>query len=163
MDASEDPIPISITGSKNGEDHTVKIAEVREVDAPADKVWDIISDVDRDPQYWSGLVSIRNIRKEGNLIEREVVVGFMGRKGTQRIELVPKESIHLTMIDGPLRGSREIKLVPLEAKRTKIEVSWNIQFSAIPDFAQGFVRARLEEGTRDALDRISKAAQAGGE
>ena len=159
MDASEDPIPISIIGSKNGEDHTVKIAEVREVDAPADKVWDIISDVDRDPQYWSGLVSIRNIRKEGNLIEREVVVGFMGRKGTQRIELVPKESIHLTMIDGPLRGSREIKLVPLEAKRTKIDVSWDIQFSAIPDFAQGFVRARLEEGTREALDKIAKAAQ----
>jgi len=139
------------------------ITEVREVDASADEVWDIISDVDRDPEYWSGLTSIRNIRKEGNLIEREVVVGFMGRKGTQRIELVPKKLIRLAMIDGPLRGSREIRLVPLAARRTKIDVSWNIQFSAVPDFAQGFVRARLEEGTRDALDRISKAAQAGGE
>ncbi len=84
----------------------------------------------------------------------------MGRKGTQRIELVPKESIQLSMIDGPLRGSREIRLVPLGAKRTKIDVSWNIQFSAIPDFAQGFVRSRLEEGTREALDRIAIAAQA---
>ena len=159
MDASGDPISISLTGSKNGEDRTVTIADVREVDAPADAVWDILSDVDRDPEYWSGLVSIRNIRKEGNLIEREVVLGFMGRKGTQRIELVPKESIQLTKIDGPLRGSREIKLIPLEAKRTKIEVSWNIQFSAIPDFAQGFVRTRLEESTREALDKIATAAQ----
>src|SRR6059036_588150 len=117
----------------------VTINEIHEVDASRDVVWDIVSDVDRDPQYWSGLVSIRNIRKEGNLIEREVVVGFMGRKGTQRIELVPKESIRLTMIDGPLIGSREIKLVPLGARRTKIDVSWDIQFSAIPDFAQGFV------------------------
>src|SRR5207247_6753410 len=138
----------------------VTINDIRDVDASRDVVWDIVSDVDRDPEYWSGLASIRNIRKEVNLVEREVVVGIMGRKGTQRIELVPKESIHLTMIDGPLRGSREIKLVPLEAKRTKIEVSWNIQFSAIPDFAQGFVRARLEEGTREALDKIAKAAQA---
>ena len=137
------------------------IAEVREVKASADEVWDIISDVDRDPEYWSGLTSIRNIRKEGNLIEREVVVGFMGRKGTQRIELFPKESIQLTMIDGPLRGSREIKLVSLGAKRTKIDVSWDIQFSVIPDFAQGFVRSRLEEGTREALDKIAKAAEAG--
>jgi ribosome-associated toxin RatA of RatAB toxin-antitoxin module len=137
----------------------VTIAEVRELHASVDEVWEIVSDVDRDPEYWSGLVSIRNIRKQGNLIEREVVVGFMGRKGTQRIELVPKESIQLTMIDGPLRGSREIRLVPLEAKRTKIEVSWNIQFSSIPDFAQGFVRARLEESTREALDKIAKAAQ----
>ena len=137
----------------------VTIAEVREVDASTDEIWDIVSDVDKDPEYWSGLTSIRNIWKEGNLIEREVVVGFMGRKGMQRIELVPKASIQMTMIDGPLIGSREIKLIPLGAKRTKIDVSWNIQFSAIPVFAQGFVRSRLEEGTREALDKIAKAAQ----
>jgi len=141
----------------------VTIAEAREVDASVDDVWDIICDVDKDPEYWNGLTSIRNIRREGNLIEREVVVGFMGRKGTQRIELRPKKSIHLTMIDGPLRGSREITIVPLGERRTKIDVSWNIQFSATPDFAQGFVRSRLEEGTREALDRIAKAAQAGRE
>src|SRR5207244_9573002 len=95
-----------------------------------------------------------------NMNEVEYVDGDKRRKEKQKIELDQKESIHLTMIDGPLRGSREIKLVPLEAKRTKIDVSWDIQFSAIPDFAQGFVRARLEEGTREALDRIAKAAQA---
>jgi len=136
------------------------IAEVREVDALADEIWDIISNVDRDLEYWSGLTSIHNTRKEGNLIEREVVVGFMGRKGTQRIELFPKESIQLTMIDGPLRGSRVMKLVPLGMMRTRIDVSWDIQFSAIPDFAQGFVRSRLEQGTREALDKIAKAVQA---
>jgi ribosome-associated toxin RatA of RatAB toxin-antitoxin module len=136
------------------------IAEVREVDASAYEIWDIISNVDRDPEYWSGLTLIHNTRKEGNLIEREVVVGFMGRKGTQRIELFPKESIQLTMIDGPLRGSRVIKLIPLGTMRTRIDVSWDIQFSAIPDFAQGFVRSRLEEGTREALDKIAKAVQA---
>jgi len=138
----------------------VTIAEVREVDASAEDVWAIVSDVDKDPEYWSGLASIRNIRKEEKLIDREVVVGFMGRKGTQRIELVPKTSIHLTMIDGPLRGSREIKLVPLGGRRTKIEILWDVQFSEIPVFAQGFVRSRLEEGTRDALDKIGRAAQA---
>jgi ribosome-associated toxin RatA of RatAB toxin-antitoxin module len=138
----------------------VTISEVREVEASAEDVWNIVSDVDKDPEYWSGLTSIRNIRKERCLIEREVVVGFMGRKGTQRIELVPKESIQMTMIDGPLRGSREIKLTPLSDLRTKIDVSWDIQFSGIPDFAQGFVRSRLEEGTRDALDKIARAAQA---
>jgi ribosome-associated toxin RatA of RatAB toxin-antitoxin module len=141
----------------------VTIAEAREVDASVDDVWDIICNVDKDPEYWNGLTSIRNIRRQGNLIEREVVVGFMGRKGTQRIELRPKKSILLTMTEGPLRGSREIKLVPLGERRTKIDVSWNIQFSAIPDFAQGFVRSRLEEGTREALDRIAKVAQAGRE
>src|SRR6266567_7360287 len=104
----------------------VTINEIHEVNASRGDIWDIVSDVDRDPEYWSGLASIRNIRKEGNLVEREVVVGFMGRKGTQRIELVPKESIQMTMIDGPLRGSRQIKLIPLGARKTKIDVSWDI-------------------------------------
>ncbi len=135
------------------------IVEGREVDASPDDVWDIVSDVDRDPEYWSGLASIRNIRKEGNLVEREVVVGFMGRKGTQRIELVPKESIQMSMIDGPLRGSRQIKLIPLGARKTKIDVSWDIQFSEIPVFAQEFVRSRLKEGTIEALDKIAKTAK----
>ncbi len=137
----------------------VTINEIHEVNASRGDIWDIVSDVDRDPEYWSGLASIRNIRKEVNLVEREVVVGFMGRKGTQRIELVPKESIQMTMIDGPLRGSREIKLIPLGARKTKIEVSWDIQFSEIPVFAQEFVRSRLEEGTKEVLDKIAKATE----
>src|SRR5260370_36718902 len=138
----------------------VTIAEVREVDASADEVWNIVSDVDRDSEYWNGLTSIRNIRRAGNMSEREVVVGFMGRKGTQRIELRPKKSTHLTMIDGPLRGSREITLVPLGERRTKIEVSWNIQFSTIPAFTQGFVRSHLEQRAEQTSDRITEAAQA---
>ncbi len=133
---------------EDGRDPMATIVEGREVDASPDDVWDIVSDVDRDPEYWSGLASIRNIRKEGNLVEREVVVGFMGRKGTQRIELVPKESIQMSMIDGPLRGSRQIKLIPLGARKTKI-----------PVFAQEFVRSRLKEGTIEALDKIAKTAK----
>ena len=105
------------------------------------------------------MASIRNIRKEGNLVEREVVVGFMGRKGTQRIELVPKESIQMSMIDGPLRGSRQIKLISLGARKTKIDVSWDIQFSEIPVFAQEFVRSRLKDGTIEWLEKIAKAAK----
>ena len=62
----------------------------REVRASTDKVWDIVSDVDRDPEYWNQLSSLHNIRKEGNVIERSVVVGFMGKTGLQRIELNPE-------------------------------------------------------------------------
>jgi ribosome-associated toxin RatA of RatAB toxin-antitoxin module len=136
------------------------IIGTREVNASLDRIWDVVSDVDRDPEYWSGLTSVRNIRKEGNLTEREVVIGFMGRKGMQRLTLNPKESIQLALIDGPLRGSREIKLTTLGASTTKIDISWDIQFSEIPVFAQGFVRARLEEITREALEKIAEAVEA---
>ena len=135
------------------------INEMREVDATVDEVWDVVADVDNDLEYWSGLSSIRNIRKEGNLIEREVLVGFMGRKGTQRILLSPRESIQLTLVSGPLIGSRVIRLSRLGARRTRIEVSWDIKLSEIPVFAQGFVRTRLEEVTREALERIAIAVE----
>ena len=66
----------------------------------------------------------------------------------------------MTLVTGPLRGSRAIKLSKLGARKTRIEVSWDIQFFEIPVFAQGFVRARLEEGTREALEKIAEAAEA---
>ena len=137
----------------------VSIREFREVKASQDRVWEVVADVDRDLEYWSALSSIRKIRKEGNVIEREVVVGFMGNKGTQRLTLNTKDSIRLEMISGPLRGSREIKLIRLGSKRTRIDVSWDIQFAEIPVFAQGFVRARIEDGTREALAKIARAAE----
>ena len=93
------------------------------------------------------------------MIEREVVVGFMGNKGTQRLTLNPMDSILLEMISGPLRGSREIKLIPLGTKRTRIDILWDIQFAEIPLFAQGFVLARIEEGTREALAKIARATE----
>lgn len=135
------------------------IYEYRKIDAPLDKVWSIVSDVDRDPDYWSGLSSIRNTRKEENLVEREVVVGFLGSKGTQRIQFHPRESIDLSLMSGPLIGSRTIRLTALDSRSTKAEVSWNIEFAEVPLFAQGFVRSRLEENTREALQKIAKAAE----
>src|SRR6266511_3476398 len=137
----------------------VSIKDFREINASQDRVWGVVSDVEKDVEYWTALSSIRNIRKEGNMIEREVVVRFMGNKSTQRITLNPMDSIQLEMISGPLRGSREIKLSRLGTKRTRIEVSWDIQFAEIPVFAQGFVRARIEEGTQEALAKIGGVAE----
>jgi ribosome-associated toxin RatA of RatAB toxin-antitoxin module len=130
------------------------------VRASTDKVWDVISDVDRDPEYWNGMSSLHNLRKEGNVVERSVVVGFMGHTGLQRIELNPRESIALAMTKGPMTGSREIKLIPLDGgRKTRIDIAWNFQFSGVPIFAREFVKAQLEGTTKEALKRIANAAE----
>jgi ribosome-associated toxin RatA of RatAB toxin-antitoxin module len=132
----------------------------REVRAPTDKVWDVVSDVDRDPEYWNGMSSLHNIRKEGNVTERNVVVGFMGHTGFQKVELHPRESIDLTMTKGPMKGSREIRLTSLDnGDKTRIDVSWKFQFSGVPIFARAFVKSQLEGTTKEALERIAKAAE----
>lgn len=138
----------------------VSINANREVNSPVDRVWEIISDVDKDPKYWKGISSIRNIRKEPDLIERVATVGIIGHEGHQIIKLNPKKSIDLTMTKGPLKGYRVIRLIPLESgKKTNIDVVWNFEFSKVPAFARDFVKAQIEEITTVALEKISMIAE----
>ena len=54
----------------------VLIHTSRDVTATLDSVWNVISDVDREPEFWHGTKSIKNISKTGTTIEREVVIAF---------------------------------------------------------------------------------------
>ncbi|HSA97484.1 MAG TPA: SRPBCC family protein, partial [Candidatus Nitrosotenuis sp.] len=33
------------------------------INAPVDKVWDFVSDIDSEPKYWKGTKQVRNISK----------------------------------------------------------------------------------------------------
>jgi hypothetical protein len=35
----------------------------KEIEASLEQVWNIVSDVDREPEYWQGTKSIKNIKK----------------------------------------------------------------------------------------------------
>jgi ribosome-associated toxin RatA of RatAB toxin-antitoxin module len=137
----------------------VKISATREVNSSVDQVWQIVSDVDNDQEYWKGLGSIKNIRKERDLVERTVKVGFMENEGHQTIMLNPKDSIQLIMTKGPLKGTRWLKLEAVDGgKKTKVNVSWDFEFSRVPVFARGFVKSQLEGATEEALSRIALAS-----
>ena len=122
----------------------------REVHAPIDRVWDIVADVDNDPMYWR-INSINNISKNGNVIEREVTVGFRNSKGHQMIVLNPKQSVEVTMTEGPVNSKRG------DNNKTKIDVSWNIDLYGIHLLGRSFVKNQLINTTKEALDRIAKA------
>jgi hypothetical protein len=46
------------------------------VHVPPGRVWDVVSDIDRDPEFWHGTKSIKNIKQTGNIVEREVVIAL---------------------------------------------------------------------------------------
>jgi len=75
----------------------VTISDSREILAPIDRVWDIVADVDNDPKYWH-INGIHNISRDGNVIEREVTVGFRN-SSRQTVVLTPKQSIEVTMTE----------------------------------------------------------------
>jgi hypothetical protein len=122
-------------------------------------VWSIVSDVDSEPRYWRDLYSIYNISRNGNVIEREVTVGFRNLKGRQIVELHPKRSIEVTLTEGPMTGNRIITLIQSSDGSTRVCISWDVRLSGVPLLFRGVVRERIAEGTEEALDRIARAAQ----
>ena len=60
-----------------------------EINAPIDKVWGIVSDIDNESKFWKGTKEVRNISKEGNIINREVTIAFRDQKCLQTSKNLP--------------------------------------------------------------------------
>ncbi|AIF84204.1 oligoketide cyclase/lipid transport protein [Candidatus Nitrososphaera evergladensis SR1] len=132
----------------------------RKVQAPLDRVWEIIADVDSEPKYYPGLNSVRNISTNGNVIEREVTVGFRNSHGKQTVMLNPKRSVEVIMREGVMTGKRTVTLTPLDGgTATKIDISWDIEVPGVPVLFRGNVKNNIAKGTEEALERIARATQ----
>ncbi|MDA4117414.1 MAG: SRPBCC family protein [Thaumarchaeota archaeon] len=134
------------------------ITNSREIESGLDRVWDVVSDVDNDPKYYDGLNSVKNLSKVGNVIERQVVVGFMKHEGLQTVVLTPKESVEVKMTKGPMTGTRVTALTPLTGSKVRVEVTWNVEFH-VPAFVRSMVKREVQKGTEKALSRIAKEAE----
>jgi carbon monoxide dehydrogenase subunit G len=130
----------------------------REINAPLDKVWGIVSDIDNEPQYWHGTKSIRNISREGNVVKREVVIAFKDSKTMQTVTINPKTSVETRITDGPITGSRIVTL-NAAGSCTKVDVEWEFKLGGFLGMFGGMVKKHIAEGTEQALDRIAKAAE----
>jgi ribosome-associated toxin RatA of RatAB toxin-antitoxin module len=136
----------------------VDIHTSRDVEASQEKVWDIISDVDREPEFWRGTKSIKNIKKDGNIIEREVVIAFRNSVCREVVTLDPKKSVNVKITDGPMKGTKNITINAITDNKTRVEVHWDIKIKGLFGLFSRMIKKHISEGTEDALQRISKAA-----
>jgi carbon monoxide dehydrogenase subunit G len=136
----------------------VTITANRQVSAPVDKVWDIVADVDNEPQYWHGTKTVKNISKNGNKIEREVTIAFKDSKCLQTVMLNPKRSVEIAITQGPMKGTKVVTLTPVNEK-TRIEVVWDIKLVGFLGMFTGMVKKHIAEGSDEALERIAKAVE----
>ena len=140
----------------------------REVYAPIDQVWSIVSNIDNETKYWSTFKAIKNINTTAinmtaNTTEREVtlVVGPQGETITHQFVTVnPEQFVVLTNItEGPVTGLRTLTLSPSSSTNninaTKIDVFWNVDMSGIPIFGRGFAKDGIMRTTEEALSRIA--------
>jgi carbon monoxide dehydrogenase subunit G len=130
----------------------------KEISAPLDDVWNLVSDVDREPEFWHGTKSVKNIRKEGNVVERETVIAFRNAVCKEIVTLDAKNAVKKRIIDGPIIGTKDIILTPIGTNETRVEVKWDITVKGLFGLFRGIIKKHISEGTRDALNRISNTA-----
>ena len=136
----------------------VQIQASIEIDAPVDKVWDVVSDLDSEPKFWRGTKEVRNISKDGNIITREVTIAFKDSKCMQKVTLYPKEKIHVEFTKGIIQGTKTITLTPLENK-TRLDALWDMKLSGMMGMFTGMVKKHIQSGTEQALESIKQEAQ----
>ena len=134
----------------------------REISAPADKVWNIISNVDNETQYWSTFKEIKNINKMDNIIERDVTISAGPQNNTshQIVTLYPERmKIQTNLTQGLVIGTRVLELEPVSDNKTRVDVLWNVDLSGIPIIGRGFAENGIKQTTEEALSRIAQAVE----
>jgi carbon monoxide dehydrogenase subunit G len=129
----------------------------KQINAPLTKVWVTMADLDREPEFWHGTKSIKNIKTSENIVEREVVIAFRNSVCRETVSLEPMKSITTQITDGPIKGKKVVVLHSEGEDLTIVDVEWDIKVSGIMAIFSGIVKKHILEGTEAALDRISRA------
>ena len=126
-----------------------------QINAPAEKVWDLVSDIDNEPKFWKGTKEVRNISREGDMVNREIVIAFRDQKCQQKVTLYPKEKIVAVFTKGIISGSKDVKLVSQE-NQTLLEVNWDIKLTGVMGMFTGMIKKHIRSGTDLALQSIKE-------
>lgn len=132
----------------------ITINVTREITAPADKVWKIISNVDYETNYWFTFKDIKNINKIGNIIEREVTISASPQNSTsnQLVTIFPEQlKIQANLTEGIITDTGTLVLEPISENESRLKVLWDIDLSGIPIIGRGFVENGIKQTTEDAL------------
>jgi len=109
-----------------------------DINAPVDRVWDIISDLDNEPKFWKGTKETRIISREGNVVTREITIAFRDSKCMQKITIQPKEKIYAEFTKGIIKGSKTLILKPKD-DNSLLEANWDVKMSGLAGMLTGMI------------------------
>ena len=124
-----------------------------EIDASQDKVWEIISDIDNEPKFWKGTKEVRNMSKEENKVNREIIIAFRDQKCLQEVTLQPKEKIEAKFTKGIIQGEKIVSIIP-KNDVTILKTEWNIKLTGIMGMFTGMIKKHIKSGTEQAMQSI---------
>ena len=136
-----------------------RIIETIEISASRDRVWEVISDVDNEPEYWWGTREVRNFSKEDNVINREIFQNFGNRSILQKVVLTQQSEVEIQYLKGITEGVKHLRLDSLKGGNQELVAEWNIRFTGIYWLISPFIAKHVRKGTKDALVRIKEASE----
>jgi len=129
-----------------------------DINAPIDRVWDIISDLDNEPKFWRGTKETRIISRDGNVVTREITIAFRDSKCMQKITIQPKEKIYAEFTEGIIKGSKTLTLKPKDGS-SLLEANWDVKMSGLAGMFTGMIKKHIRSGTEQALESIKQKAE----
>jgi len=126
-----------------------------DINAPVDRVWDIISDLDNEPKFWRGTKETRIISRDGNVVTREITIAFRDSKCMQKITIQPKEKIYAEFTEGIIKGSKTLILKPKDDS-SLLEANLDVKLSGLAVMFTGMIKKHIRCGTEHALESITQ-------
>ncbi len=125
------------------------------INAPVENVWAIVSDIDNEPKFWKGTKEVRNISKNDNVINREVIIAFRDQKCMQEVIIDPMKQIHAKFTKGIINGEKIVSLIP-EGDETTLQTVWDIKLTGMMGMFTGMIKNHIKSGTEQAMQSIKE-------
>jgi len=135
-----------------------KIEVSIDINSTIDNVWDIISDIDNEPKFWKGTKEVRNISKDGNVVNREITIAFKDKKCMQEVTISPKEKVHADFTKGIIKGSKTVTIQPKD-NLIELRAVWDISLSGMMGMFTGMITKHIKSGTEQALESIKEEVE----
>ena len=129
-----------------------------DINAPIDKVWDIVSDLDNEPKFWKGTKETKIISRDGNIVTREIIIAFRDSRCMQTITIQPKEKIHAKFTKGIIKGSKTMTLM-FKNVECMLDAKLDIKMSGLASMFTVMVSKHIRGGTEQALELIKQEAE----
>lgn len=135
----------------------IEVDVMLKINTTFEKVWSIISNVDKDHNYWKKIVRIKNISRDRNVVVREIYMSS-GSKYHQKITLFPKEGMHIRWTKGTVTGIKDIMLID-NGNTTVIRVQISYKPRGAVRIGSRGILEELQSEAENALELIKKEAE----
>jgi coenzyme Q-binding protein COQ10 len=139
-------------------------------DVPLDALWEVITDYESYPEFVADMVSLGDVKRDGNVVTATYVISLMGTKVkyTLKHTETPKKKLVWEMVEGEKfktnNGGWELKPKgdnQVEATYT-VDVSFPIYIPVPKAVVDGMTKTQLPTMMKAFEDRAKKMMKAGG-